>query len=63
MQIPKSNPSKTLYLTDLDGTLLRSDETVSVYTRNVINRFVENGGLFSYATARAFYTASKVTAV
>ena len=53
---------KTLYLSDLDGTLLRSDERVSEYTANIINRFVRDGGCFSYATARSIVTASKVTA-
>ena len=53
---------KTLYLTDLDGTLLRSDESVSGHTKNIVNHFVQGGGLFSYATARSFVTASKVTA-
>lgn len=53
---------KTLYLSDLDGTLLRSDERVSEYTANIINRFVRDGGCFSYATARSVVTASKVTA-
>ena len=52
---------RTLYLTDLDGTLLRSDERVSEYTRNIINRFIQSGGCFSYATARSLVTASKVT--
>jgi len=53
---------KTLYLTDLDGTLLHSNERVSDYTANVVNRLIENGGCFSYATARSFVTASVVTA-
>ena len=53
---------KTLYLSDLDGTLLGSDERVSVYTASVINRFVRGGGCFSWATARSIVTASKVTA-
>ena len=29
---------KCLYVSDLDGTLLRSDETLSKYTCDVINR-------------------------
>lgn len=53
---------KALYLSDLDGTLLRSDERISSYTVDVINRFVLSGGNFSYATARSVVTASKVTA-
>ena len=52
---------KTLYLSDLDGTLLRSDERVSEYSSGIINGFVQEGGCFSYATARSIVTASKVT--
>ena len=51
----------TLYLSDLDGTLLRSDQTLSVYTCAVIDRLVSAGVHFSYATARSIETASKVT--
>jgi len=51
----------TLYLSDLDGTLLRSDQRLSEYTLNVVNSLVKNNGYFSYATARSFVTASKVT--
>lgn len=50
----------TLYVSDLDGTLLKSDETISEYTEKVINQFIDNGGYFSYATARSIFTASKV---
>jgi len=53
---------RTLYLSDLDGTLLTPDQRLSGYTADVINRFVRAGGLLSYATARSFVTASKVTA-
>ena len=52
---------KTLYLSDLDGTLLRSDETISDHTSEVIERLTESGMIFSYATARSFLTARKVT--
>lgn len=53
---------KTLYVSDLDGTLLRSDARTSDYTNAVINRLTARGMLFTYATARSVYTASKVTA-
>lgn len=53
---------KTLYLSDLDGTLLRSDERLSPFTAETVNRFIQSGGFFSYATARSLVTASKVTA-
>jgi len=52
---------KTLYVSDLDGTLLRSDETISQYTGEVMNRLTEQGMLFSYATARSYVTSKKVT--
>ena len=53
---------RTLYISDLDGTLLRSDQTVSVFTADTIGKLTEKGLLFSYATARSLKTASKVTA-
>ena len=52
----------TLYVSDLDGTLLRSNEKTSEYTNQVINSLVDKGMLFSYATARSLITAKKVTA-
>lgn len=50
-----------LYVSDLDGTLLRSNEVTSEYTNQVINSLVSKGMLFSYATARSLITAKKVT--
>jgi hydroxymethylpyrimidine pyrophosphatase-like HAD family hydrolase len=52
----------TLYLSDLDGTLLTSGQRLTPFTIRVINQFIESGGIFSYATARSWVTASKVTA-
>ena len=52
---------KTLYVSDLDGTLIRSDERTSEYTNRTINRLVAEGVMFSYATARSFHTSHKVT--
>ena len=52
---------RTLYVSDLDGTLLRSDERTSEYTNQVINQLTSRGILFSYATARSYLTATKVT--
>lgn len=45
-------------LTDLDGTLLYPDATVSSYTREVITQLLEQGHVVSYATARS-YTSSQ----
>lgn len=52
---------KTLYVSDLDGTLLRGDQRTSDFTNGVINSLAEKGVLFSYATARSYHTARKVT--
>lgn len=52
---------KTLYVSDLDGTLLRGDATLSEHTKRVINERMENGMLFTYATARSRFTSAKVT--
>ena len=52
---------KTLYVSDLDGTLLRSDETTSDFTNKTINELVSRGMLFSYATARSYVTSRQVT--
>lgn len=52
---------KTLYLSDLDGTLLRSDQTLSAYTCSVIDRLAGVGVHFSFATARSIDTAARVT--
>lgn len=52
---------RVLYVSDLDGTLLHSNEQTSEYTNNTINSLVEKGMFFSYATARSFITAKKAT--
>lgn len=52
---------KTLYISDLDGTLLTSSQMTSEYTNKVINDLTERGMIFSYATARSVVTSKKVT--
>lgn len=47
---------KTLYITDLDGTLLHSDASLSEYEIAKIKEFHEKGILFSVATARSMIT-------
>lgn len=52
---------KTLYVTDLDGTLLNKQDTISQKSIKIINDLVEQGMLFTYATARSLVSASVVT--
>lgn len=52
---------RTLYVTDLDGTLLNSKSAINSYTIETINQLVEKGMLFTYATARSLVSASVVT--
>lgn len=54
--------SKTLYVTDLDGTLLGNDAKLSEYSMSILNDLIKKGMLVSYATARSILTAAKVTA-
>lgn len=54
--------NKTLYISDLDGTLLTNDQFVSRKSFETLNNLSEQGLLFTYATARSLITASKVTA-
>lgn len=44
---------KTLYLTDLDGTLLTPNKEVSITSTKIINNLIDKGMLFSIATARS----------
>ncbi|MGN0459287.1 MAG: HAD family hydrolase, partial [Ruminococcus sp.] len=52
---------KTLYVTDLDGTLLNSSITVSEKSKSIINSLVDRGMSFTFATARSLVSAKKVT--
>lgn len=49
-----------LYVTDLDGTLLNSNDRISQYSIRTINELVAKGMQFTYATARSLVSASVV---
>ena len=51
---------KTLFISDLDGTLLTSKENVSAYSLAELNEMIDECGLlFTYATARSLNSAAK----
>lgn len=52
---------KTLYVSDLDGTLLNREGRLSSYTADTLNRLLRAGMPFTYATARSLSSASVVT--
>lgn len=52
---------KTLYISDLDGTLLTSEQRISEKSLEIINRLTSEGMIFTFATARSIITARKVT--
>ena len=48
---------KTLYISDLDGTLLGADAELSPYTLDTLNTLIADGLNFAVATARTAFTA------
>lgn len=51
---------KTLYVTDLDGTLLNKNDQISTYSLEEINALIDKGMDFTFATARSLVSASTV---
>ena len=51
---------KTLYIPDLDGTLLDSKARLKDRSADLIKRLTANGVLFTYATARRFASAGPI---
>ncbi len=50
----------TLYVSDLDGTLLNNAGKLSPRTVDMLNSFMDSGTLFSYCTARGIATSGKL---
>lgn len=53
---------RTLYISDLDGTLLNRSARLDPDVARRLNRLIDEGLHFTYATARGFQTAAKVSA-
>lgn len=52
---------KTLYISDLDGTLLSPEPAITERTAELINEFTAGGNCFTFATARSVYSAVPIT--
>lgn len=52
--------TETLYVTDLDGTLLNDKSVISGTSRKLLNELCEAGALISYATARTPATVTEI---
>lgn len=50
----------TLYVTDLDGTLLQNDATLSSFAREHLVRLLEKGLMFTIATARGITSTKQI---
>lgn len=51
---------KTLYVTDLDGTLLNDQSVISSESRRLLNYLTAEGALITFATARTPATVSEI---
>ena len=51
--------ANTLYVTDLDGTLLNSESEISTYTLTTINRLIDAGALITVATGRCSLSSER----
>ena len=49
-----------LLCTDLDGTLLRQDKSISRENLDAINYFMSEGGYFTFITGRMPYTSTSI---
>jgi len=52
---------RTLYVSDLDRTLLNGEGALSQRSARLLNDVVSKGALFTYATARSFDSSRRVT--
>ncbi len=55
---PAVNPKRILYVTDLDGTLIRNDLTMSAWARGELIALLNEGVPLTVATARSIASPS-----
>ncbi len=49
-----------LYITDLDGTLLRDDGTLSDFSRSALQKMIKQGLMFTIASARSVFSMQDI---
>ncbi|MDX2282972.1 MAG: HAD family hydrolase [Bacteroidia bacterium] len=60
IQPPARTPDRTLYISDLDGTLLQPDATLSEQARSLLTELLESGTQFTIATARSIVSVRHI---
>lgn len=53
---------KTLFVSDLDGTLLNRDKVISPRSLKILNQLLQEGMAFTIATARSYHSCQKMLA-
>jgi Cof subfamily protein (haloacid dehalogenase superfamily) len=56
----ENNNNKKIFISDLDGTLLRDDATLSTYSRDKIIELLNAGANFTIASARSRYSTMPI---
>ncbi len=49
-----------LYVSDLDGTLLQSDATLSARSQDILRGLLDDGMTFTIATARSAFSVRQI---
>lgn len=55
--------NRKIFLTDLDGTLLKNDTSISEYSIEVLKHAISQGAVISYSTARSYTSSNSVTSM
>ena len=49
-----------IYISDLDGTLLRNDASLSSFSKNTLIELIDRGLIFTVATARSIASVREI---
>jgi hydroxymethylpyrimidine pyrophosphatase-like HAD family hydrolase len=59
-EMDKHIATNTLYISDLDGTLLKNNKTLSTYSVKVLNELIDGGAAITVASARSLMGIHKL---